>query len=216
MTPNWFDRHIFPRAMDLACGLPMIGRQRALLVPLAKGRVLEVGIGTGLNMPYYDKIRVTHIVGLDPALQLHPLARERIAQAGLNVELVGLSAEKIPLSDASFDTVLSTYTLCSIPDPLAALKEMRRVLKPGGRLLYCEHGRAPDASVRRWQERLQPLWGPIAGGCQLGRDITALLQAAGFTLAEPHERYLPGPRPFTFHYWGEALPTPPPPAPAAH
>ncbi len=216
MTPNWFDRHIFPRAMDLACGLPMIGRQRALLVPLAQGRVLEVGIGTGLNMPYYDKIRVTHIVGLDPALQLHPLARERIAQAGLNVELVGLSAEKIPLSDASFDTVLSTYTLCSIPDPLAALKEMRRVLKPGGRLLYCEHGRAPDASVRRWQERLQPLWGPIAGGCQLGRDIPALLQAAGFTLAEPHERHLPGPRPFTFHYWGEALPTPPPPAPVAH
>lgn len=203
---SWYDRHIFPRAMDLACGLPMVSRQRELVVPLARGRVLEVGIGTGLNMRHYDKARVTQIVGLDPALQLHPLARERIAEAGLAVELVGLSAEQIPLPDASFDTVVCTYTLCSIPDPLAALKEMRRVLKPDGRLLFCEHGRAPDASVQRWQARLQPLWGPLAGGCQLGRDIPALLQAAGFTLPDLHTRYLPGPRPFTFHYWGEALP----------
>lgn len=201
----WYDRHLFPRAMDIACGLPMVSRQRALVVPLARGRVLEVGIGTGLNLRHYDKSRVTQIVGLDPALQLHPLARERMAEAGLKVELVGLSAEQIPLPEASFDTVVCTYTLCSIPDPLAALREMRRVLKPDGRLLYCEHGRAPDASVQRWQERLQPLWGPLAGGCQLGRDIPALLQQAGFRLPEPHEAYLPGPRPFTFHYWGEAL-----------
>ena len=192
--------------MDIACGLPMIGRQRDLVVPLARGRVLEVGIGTGLNMRHYDKSRVTQIIGLDPALQLHPLASERIAAAGLDVALVGSSAEQMPLPNASFDTVVCTYTLCSIPDPLTALREMRRVLKPAGRLLYCEHGRAPDASVRRWQQRLQALWGPLAGGCQLGRDIPALLLAAGFKLPAPHERYLPGPRPFTFHYWGEALP----------
>lgn len=202
----WYDRHIFPRAMDLACGLPMVSRQRELVVPLALGRVLEVGIGTGLNMRHYDKSRVTQIVGLDPALQLHPLARERIAEAGLAVELIGLSAEKIPLPDASFDSIVCTYTLCSIPDPLAALREMRRVLAPAGRLLFCEHGRAPEASVQRWQERLQPLWGPLAGGCHLGRDIPALLQAAGFRLPDLHTRYLPGPRPFTFHYWGAALP----------
>lgn len=206
MSTSWYERHILPHALDLACGLPMIGRQRALIVPQARGRVLEVGIGTGLNMRHYDKSRVTQIVGLDPGLELQPLARQRIAHAGLPVELVGLSAETIPLPDASFDTVLITYTLCTIPDALAALREMRRVLKPTGRLLYCEHGRAPDASVRRWQERLQPLWGQVAGGCHLGRDIPALLQAAGFTVPEPHERYLPGPRPFTFHYWGEALP----------
>jgi ubiquinone/menaquinone biosynthesis C-methylase UbiE len=206
MPANWYERHILPGALDYACGLPMISRQRQLVVPLAQGRVLEVGIGTGLNMPYYDNRRVTHITGLDPALQLHPLARERIAQAGLDVELVGLSAEQIPRPDASFDTVLVTYTLCTIPDPLAALREMRRVLAPGGRLLYCEHGRAPDASVQRWQERLQPLWGKLAGGCHLGRDIPALLQEAGFALPDLHTRYLPGPRPFTFHYWGVALP----------
>lgn len=206
MTPSWYDRHILPPMLDFACGLPMVGRQRQLVVPLAQGRVLEVGIGTGLNMRYYDKTRVTRITGLDPALQLHPLARERIAQSGLDVDLVGLSAEQIPLPDASFDTVLITYTLCTIPDPLAALKEMRRVLAPHGRLLFCEHGLAPDASVQRWQDRLQPLWGPLAGGCHLGRDIPALLHQAGFIQPDTQTRYLPGPRPFTFHYWGEALP----------
>ena len=206
MSSNWYERHILPRALDFACGLPLISQQRELVVPRARGRVLEVGIGTGLNLRHYDKSRVTRIVGLDPALELHPLARERSAQAGLAVELLGLSAEKIALPDASFDTVLLTYTLCTIPDPLAALQEMRRVLAPGGQLLYCEHGRAPDAAVRRWQERLQPLWGRIAGGCHLGRDIAALLQAAGFSLPDLQTRYLPGPRPFTYHYWGVALP----------
>jgi len=205
MNPNWYERHILPRALDYACGTSMLGRMRALVVPRARGRVLEVGIGTGLNMRHYDKSRVTHITGLDPAMQLHPLARERIAKSGLSVELVGLSAEKIPLPDASFDTVLITYTLCTIADPHAALLEMRRVLAPTGKLLYCEHGRAPDASVQRWQARLQPVWGPLAGGCQLGRDIPALLSAAGFTLPDLQTRYLPGPRPFTFHYWGETL-----------
>ncbi|NDP38726.1 MAG: methyltransferase domain-containing protein [Rhodoferax sp.] len=204
MSSSWYERHILPRALDYACGLPMVGRQRELLVPQAEGRVLEVGVGTGLNMRYYDKSRVSSITALDPALELHPLARERIAQAGLEVELLGLSAEQIPLPDASFDTVLITYTLCTIPDPLAALHEMRRVLAPGGQLLYCEHGRAPDASVRRWQERLQPLWGKFSGGCHLGRDIPALLQAAGFALPDLQTRYLPGPRPMTFHYWGAA------------
>ncbi len=204
MSGSWYDRHILLPALDFACGLPMVGRQRQLVVPLARGRVLEVGVGTGLNMRYYDKTRVTQITALDPALELHPLARERIAQAGLSVELLGLSAEAIPLPDASFDTVLITYTLCTIPDPLAALHEMRRVLAPGGQLLYCEHGRAPDESVRRWQQRLQPVWGKLAGGCHLGRDIPGLLRQAGFVLPDLHTRYLPGPRPMTFHYWGVA------------
>jgi ubiquinone/menaquinone biosynthesis C-methylase UbiE len=205
MSANWYERHILPTALDVVCGMPMMGRMRQLVVPRARGRVLEVGIGTGLNMRYYDKSLVTRITGLDPALALHPLARERIAQSGLQVDLVDVSAEKIPLSDASFDTVLITYTLCTIPNPQAALLEMRRVLAPDGRLLYCEHGRAPEASVQRWQTRLQPLWGPVAGGCQLGRDIAALLIEAGFALPDLQTRYLRGPRPFSFHYWGEAL-----------
>ena len=205
MQPNWYDRHILPTVLDMACGMPMVSRMRQLVVPQAVGRVLEVGIGTGLNMRHYNKQRVTHITGLDPALQMHPLALERIAKAGLEVDLIGLSAEKIPLPDASFDTVLITYTLCTIPDAHSALLEMRRVLKPGVRLLFCEHGHAPDASVARWQARLQPLWNKVAGGCQLGRDIPGLLVAAGFRLADLETAYLPGPKPLTFHYWGQAL-----------
>ena len=206
MLPNWYERHILPTALDLACGMPMVSRMRQLVVPQAAGRVLEVGIGTGLNMRHYNKQQVTNITGLDPALQMHPLALQRIAKAGLPVDLVGLSAEKIPLPDASFDTVLITYTLCTIPDAHSALLEMHRVLKPTGKLLFCEHGHAPDASVARWQERLQPLWGKVAGGCHLGRDIPALLRGAGFRLPSLETGYLPGPKPFTFHYWGAALP----------
>ena len=163
-----------------------------------------MGIGTGLNLPYYNKARVTRITGLDPALEMQPRARRRMEKAGLDVELMGLSAERIPRTDASFDSIVITYTLCTIPDPLAALREMRRVLVPGGPLLFCEHGRAPDAGVARWQDRLQPLWGPLAGGCHLNRDMPALLQAAGFHCPQLHTGYLPGPRPCTYHYWGQA------------
>ncbi|MBD3892538.1 class I SAM-dependent methyltransferase [Hydrogenophaga sp.] len=198
-------RHLFAWALDLACGLPMIARMRAQVVPLAHGRVLEVGIGTGLNLPHYDRSRVQRITGIDPGLEMQPRARRRIKAAGIEVELLGLSAELIPRPDASFDSVVLTYTLCSIPDPLAALREMRRVLAPGGVLLFCEHGRAPDAYVARWQDRLQPLWGRLAGGCHLNRDVPALLHAAGFVCAPLNTGYLRGPKPWTFHYWGQAL-----------
>lgn len=206
MRENWYERHILPYLIDLACGIGPIRRQREKVVPLAAGRVLEVGIGTGLNAPHYDKSRVGKITGLDPALRMQPLARRRIARAGLNVELLGLSAECIPADDASFDCVLVTYTLCTIPDPAAALKEMRRVLAPGGRLIFCEHGRAPDESVRRWQDRLTPYWRKVAGGCHLNRDIPALLAEAGFVCHDLQTLYLPGPRPFTYNFWGEARP----------
>lgn len=204
MSGGWYERHILPYLIDLTCGMERVERQRRKVVPLAKGRVLEVGIGTGLNMPHYDRDGVESVVGLDPALQMHRLARKRIARAGLPVELIGLSAERIPLDDASFDSVLVTYTLCSIADPLAALREMRRVLKPAGKLVFCEHGRSPDEGVRRWQDKLTPLWSSIAGGCHLNRDIPALLRAAGFESSDMQTLYLPGPRPLTFNYFGTA------------
>ncbi|HOW50221.1 MAG TPA: class I SAM-dependent methyltransferase [Rubrivivax sp.] len=200
---NWYERVLLPRLLDLACGTRPVRRQRAKVVPQAEGEVLEVGIGTGLNLPFYDRARVRRIVGVDPALQMHPLALRRVAATGISVELVGLSAERLPLQDLSFDTVVCTYALCSIPDAPAALAEVRRVLRPGGRLLFCEHGRAPDESVRRWQHRLQPLWGPLAGGCRLDVDVPALLTAAGFDAAV-ESRYLPGPRFASYHYWGVA------------
>ena len=206
MKHNWYDRYVLPYLLDIACGLKPVRRQREKVVPLAAGRVLEVGIGTGQNMRHYDRSKVTQIVGLDPALQMHRFARKRIAHAGIEVELVGLPAESIPFDSASFDSVLVTYTLCTIPDPIAALKEMHRVLAPDGRLIFCEHGRAPDPDVSRWQDRLTPHWKKIAGGCHLNRNVQALLAEAGFECRAMQAMYLPGPRPFTYNYWGIALP----------
>lgn len=200
---NWYDRLILPWMIDIACGMPMVQSKRRALVPLAKGRVLEIGIGTGRNLPFYDRSQLSQLVGVDPAMQMHRLAKKRSEEAGLNVELMGLSAEKLPVPDDSFDTVVCTYTLCSIPDPAQALAEVRRVLKPGGQFLFCEHGRAPDANVARWQDRLQPLWMPLAGGCHLDRDVPLLLRNAGLQ-AHMQQGYVPGPRPLTYHYWGQA------------
>jgi ubiquinone/menaquinone biosynthesis C-methylase UbiE len=205
MSENWYDRNILPYMIDLACGVKPVHRQREKVVPLAQGRVLEIGIGTGLNLRHYDKRKVTKLVGLDPAMQMHKLAEKRRQESGIDVELVGLSAEKIPLADASFDTIVITFTLCTIPDPLAALKEMKRVLAPGGKLLYCEHGAAPDENVLHWQKRVTPYWKKFAGGCHLDRDIPKLLRDAGFSLQSLETRYLPGPKMLTYNYWGVAM-----------
>jgi len=208
MAHNWYERHILPWLVDFACGVRPVRRQRQKVVPLAQGRVLEIGIGTGLNLQHYDRARVQGVVGLDPGLEMHPLARRRSIRAGLDVALIGLSAERIPFDDGAFDTVLVTYTLCSIEDPAAALREMRRVLRPGGRLVFCEHGLAPDASVRRWQHRLTPLWAKVAGGCHLDRDVPRLLHDAGLRSADLRQMYLPGPRPLAYNYWGTAVAVP--------
>jgi ubiquinone/menaquinone biosynthesis C-methylase UbiE len=204
LAENWYERNVLPYLINLACGVKPIRRQRMNLIPQAEGRVLEVGMGSGLNMPFYDRARVRSIVGVEPSLRMHRLAMRRIRDAGVEVQLMGLSAEKLPAADASFDTVVTTYTLCTVPDPVAALTEMRRVLVPGGKLLFSEHGRAPDAGVRRWQARLNPLWSKVAGGCMLDRDIPSLLEQAGFRL-DVQSRYLPGPKVLSYHYWGEAV-----------
>ena len=204
MSETWYERNVLPYLIDLACGTRPTRKQRLKVIPLAQGRVLEVGIGTGLNLPFYDRARVRSIVGVDPALRMHRLALRRIRESGLSVELIGLSAETLVAEDASFDTVVSTYTLCTIPDPLSALREMRRVLVPGGKLLFSEHGRAPDANVLKWQSRLQPYWSRLAGGCMLDRDIPEILREAGFD-PQVQSMYIPGPRIVSYHYWGEAV-----------
>ena len=204
MTQGWYERHILPYLVDFACGLAPIRRQRRQLVPRAHGRILEVGIGTGLNLAYYDKSKVLRIVGLDPGAGMHRLAARRARRARLDVEILPVSAESIPLPDASVDSIVMTYTLCSIEDPGAALAEMRRVLAPGGSLLFSEHGLAPDESVRRWQRRLQPHWSRIAGGCRLDRDVPALLAEAGLRCPDLHAEYLPGPKFLTYNYRGAA------------
>lgn len=201
---NWYERNVLPWLIDFACGMKSVGKQRMKVIPQAQGRVLEIGIGTGLNLPFYDAGRVSELVGVEPSLRMHRLALKRSRAARLPVEMVGITAEKLPLADAAFDTVVSTYTLCTIPDPVAALREVRRVLRPGGRLLFSEHGRAPDENVRRWQSRIQPFWSPLAGGCQLDRDIPAILKEAGFD-PKVQSMYIPGPRIVSYHYWGEAV-----------
>jgi ubiquinone/menaquinone biosynthesis C-methylase UbiE len=205
MADGWYERHVLPYLIDFACGMAAIRRQRERLVGGAHGRVLEVGIGTGLNLAHYDKSRVTRLIGLDPGAGMHRLAMRRARRSGLVVELVPLSAESIPLPDASVDSIVMTYTLCSIADPAAALREMRRVLVPGGRLLFSEHGLAPEESVRRFQRRVQPYWMRIAGGCHLDRDIPGLIAAAGFRVPELRAEYLPGPRFVAYNYRGAAL-----------
>jgi ubiquinone/menaquinone biosynthesis C-methylase UbiE len=201
---SWYDRVVLPVLVDLACGAAHLRRLREDVVPRASGDVLEVGIGTGRNLPFYDRTRVRSIVGVEPSLRMHRLALRRAHDAGLKVSLVGLSAERLPVADAGFDCVVCTFTLCSIPDPVSALREMRRALVPGGRLLFAEHGRAPDAGVAAWQRRLTPAWRKLAGGCCLDRDVPALLHEAGFR-PELQQRYLEGPRLFGYHCWGEAV-----------
>jgi len=166
---------------------------------------LEVGIGSGLNLPFYTVGKVQHVWGLDPSKESWALAQPAGVQAGLDVEFIEASAEKIPLEDGRADTVLVTYTLCSISDTLPALGEMRRVLKPAGRLIFCEHGTAPDKAVERWQNRLNPIWKTLSGGCNLNLPIPSLLKQAGFRIQAMDTMYIPGWKPACFNYWGTAI-----------
>ena len=179
-------------------------RQREKLVPLASGRVLEIGMGSGLNLPFYDARRVTKVWGLEPSPEMSKLASAAVEAVAFDVEFVSAGGEQIPLDSESFDTVLMTFTLCTIPDAERALREIARVLKRGGQLLFCEHGAAPDAGVRRWQNRINPLWRQLAGGCHLNRDIPGLIRRGGFEIARMDTMYIPGWRPASFNYWGTA------------
>lgn len=202
-----YRKYVLPRLIDRTCANAEVRRQREKVTPLAVGRVLEVGIGSGLNLPFYDPARVERVFGLDPAPEMLSLARRRSLDLPFAVEYLDGGGEDIPLERHSVDTVLTTFTLCTIADPAAALERMRRVLRPGGRLLFCEHGLAPDAAVRRWQGRLNPLWRRVGGGCTLDRDIPALIRAAGFRMETLETMYLPRtPRFAGFHYLGSARP----------
>jgi len=201
---GFYESKVLPKILDMAMSVRPVMRQRAKVVPLAHGRVLEVGIGSGLNLSFYDKTKVDRVLGLDPSPELQVMARKRAEEAGIEVDWLALSSEKIPLPDASIDSIVITYTMCTIPDVHSALLEMGRVLKSEGRLYFSEHGLAPDESVRRWQHRINPYWKLIAGGCNLNRSVPAMLENAGFRLEDVGTIYLPGLRPLTFNTWGTA------------
>lgn len=204
---SWYEERVLPHLINCACSAKPNRKQREKIVPLACGEVLEVGFGSGLNMPHYDSARVRKIWGLEPSEGMRRKARENVEQSDIEVEFIDLPGEEIPLPAGSVDTVLVTYTLCTIPDAVTALRGMRRVLKSGGKLLFCEHGRAPDEEVRRWQDRLNPAWSAIAGGCNMNRDIPALLATAGFAVETDERMYIPGLRVLCYNYWGSAVAT---------
>ena len=201
-----YDKYILPSFLNCACGSKPINYQRQKVVPLAGGIILEVGIGSGLNIPFYDRAKVEKLIGLDPSPELNAMAQKMADQHDLEVEFLLSGAENIPLPDDHVDTVLVTYTMCTIPDALSANKEMLRVLKPGGRMIFCEHGLAPDAKVSKWQSRIDPFWGKIAGGCHLNRDIPELIRRAGFQIQTMDKMYLPSTPKFAgYNYWGIAI-----------
>ena len=199
-----YSKYVLPHLIDLSMKDRATTKCRSEIIPKATGRVLEIGIGSGLNFPYYGP-SVTHVWGIDPSQELLAMVRPKISTAPCSVELLCESAEQIPLDSASADTIVLTWSLCTIPNASRALGEMRRVLRPGGAVIFAEHGLALDPGVRRWQERINPLWKRVAGGCNMDRKIDELITGAGFNIKELRTCYFPGPRILTYTYEGIAV-----------
>ncbi len=202
---GFYDSRILPRLLNCCMSMGMITEERARLVPRAFGDVLEIGIGSGLNLPHYGPA-VNSVTGVDPSVELGVMAKERAAAVPFPVQFRQVSGERLPLGDGGFDCAVITWTLCTIPDPAAALREVRRVLKPGAPLFFVEHGKAPDPGVVKWQDRLNTVWPAIAGGCNLNRKMDEIIAAAGFRIEELEASYRPGLRPMSYFYMGVARP----------
>jgi ubiquinone/menaquinone biosynthesis C-methylase UbiE len=201
---SFYESRILPHVINLAMRNRELLAYRRRVIPAAEGRVLEIGIGSGLNLPFYRTVH--EVLGLEPSPRLAAMTRQAATHCAAPVQVIEGSAEEIPLGSHSVDTVVTTWTLCSIPRASVALDEMRRVLKPSGQLLFVEHGRAPEDSVRKWQDRLTPVWSRIGGGCHLNRPIGALVESSGFAIQQIQMGYMKGPKPMTFMYEGRARP----------
>jgi ubiquinone/menaquinone biosynthesis C-methylase UbiE len=202
-----YSDYILPHFINLSMRKGDLTPYRERVISRAEGRVLEIGIGSGHNLQLYGK-SVEELLGLEPSPQLMSMAQRESVRCRRTLTLIAGSAEAIPMEDHYVDTVVTTWTLCSIPRARDALTEMRRVLRPGGQLLFVEHGLAPEAAVQRWQERLTPMWKRIGGGCHLNRPIRTLIESAGFSIADLNTGYMRGPRPLTYMYEGRATPAP--------
>ena len=201
-----YEKYVLPKFLNCACGSKPVSYQRKKVVPLAEGKVLEIGIGSGLNLPFYDKAKIDEIWGLDPSEQLSEMAKQVADEESMEVKFISSGAEDIPLPDNYFDCVLVTYTMCTIPEVQRANQEIRRVLKDGGKMIFCEHGEAPDQNIRKWQNRINPFWGKLAGGCNINRKIPSLIQDSGFDIIEMEAMYLPNtPKIAGYNYWGYAV-----------
>jgi len=203
---SFYEKRILPHIINCACAMKAVDLQRAKVVPLAHGEVLELGIGTGLNAKHYDAARVSRVVGIDPSEESWQLAQPAVLQSDVVIEYCKGSAEDIPLATDSIDTAVITYTLCTIPDPGRALAEVIRVLRPSGRVLVAEHALAPEASVAKWQNRVNGFWGKMAGGCHINRDIRGLIEATPLKVQDWQAMYLPKtPKIAGYNVWGTAI-----------
>ena len=203
---NFYEKYILPRFLNCACASEPITFQRKKVTPLAEGIILEVGIGSGLNLPFYDKSKIIELWGIDPSKEINAMAKKVAKKEELNVKFISSSAENIPLPDNYFDTVLITYTMCTIPEVIKANNEIRRVLKDNGKMIFCEHGLSPDENIKKWQNRINNFWGKIAGGCNINRNIPELIKRSGFKIVKIEEMYLPKtPKIAGYNYWGYAV-----------
>ena len=204
---SFYEKYILPRFLNCACASKPITYQRKKVVPLAEGKILEVGIGSGLNLPFYEKSKIEEIWGIDPSEELNSMAKKVAIEEDMNVKFITSSAEDIPFPNNYFDTVLITYTMCTIPSVLQANEEIKRVLKSSGKMIFCEHGVSPDENIKKWQKRLNSIWSKIAGGCNINRNIPMLIKSSGFKIEEMDEMYLPKtPKIAGYNYWGYAKP----------
>ena len=201
-----YNKYILPALINKACSQIPASKQREKVVPHAKGNVLEIGIGSGLNLPFYDSEKIEQLIGIDPSQELWNTTAINPKEIPFEFEFRKAYAEDIPADNSSFDQVLFTFTMCSIPDTSKAFEEIRRVLRPEGKLLFCEHGKAPDKNVARWQDMINPIWKRVGGGCNLNRDIKALIERNGFKIEHMDTMYIPGWKPASFNYWGAANP----------
>jgi ubiquinone/menaquinone biosynthesis C-methylase UbiE len=200
-----YEKYFLPKLLDFCCGMEGFQNKRSQIVPMAHGRVLEIGIGSGLNFDHYNFDKVEEIIGVDPAVSSVAMARSRSSQYNSKISFIESSAESIDLPSSTFDCVVIGYSLCTIPDPLKALAEARRLMKPEGSLFFMEHGLAPEKNIQKWQHRLTPGWKKIGGGCNLNRDIEALIKAGGFQFKSLSKKYIKGPKIAAFQYYGEAI-----------
>jgi ubiquinone/menaquinone biosynthesis C-methylase UbiE len=200
---GFYDRVILPRLCDLAMRDKNLEPYRRRVINAAEGRVLEIGVGSGLNLKLYQP-GVSEVLALEPDSKLIAMARNNAKDASRPITFLEASAEQLPLDDNSVDTVVTTWTLCTIPDGIHALQEARRVLKPSGKLLFAEHGLSPEQNVQKWQNRINPLWKPLAGGCHLNLPIKNMIETAGFAIDHIKNSYAPGPKCMGYMYEGSA------------